>query len=109
MVRRILIHTGRDLPLLVDMKINTSVLGFMYGLKLRSLDYRSHLERIPLLYGIWYPLKYCVHITFSRFFPVISWLLKPFITVRTSIPCRKNLLYMEKIFAGLLLGGNVLR
>ena len=109
MMRRIQIHTGRDLPLLVNMKIHASVLRFMYGAKLRSLDYRSHLERIPLLYGIWHPYKYCVHITFRRFFPVISWLLKPFITVRTKIPCHRKLIYMEKVFAGLLLASNVLK
>ena len=109
MMRRIQIHTGRDLPLLVDMKIHASVLRFMYGAKLRSLDYRSHLERIPLLYGIWHPYKYCVHITFRRFFPVISWLLKPFITLRTKIPCHRKLIYMEKVFAGLLLASNVLK
>ena len=72
MVHRIQIHTGCDLPLLVDMKIPASLLCFIYGSKLRILDYCSHLERIPLLYGIWHPYKHCVHITLRRFFPVIN-------------------------------------
>ena len=70
MVRRIQIHTGRDLPVLVDMKIHAQLLRFIYGSKFTSIDCSTHLERIPLFYGVWHPYKDCVHIIFGRFFPV---------------------------------------
>ena len=109
-VRDVQRNIGLEMPLLVDEKIHYSVSRLMYSKAYMEYDVHSWLRQVPLLYGVWHPYKQTLHLVYRTFFSVVGVLEStgdP--TMGCNVRCQRKVVYMEKIFAALLLGGNALR
>ena len=99
-----------QMPLLLDENIHYRVLRLMHSVSHREVDVGDWLSHVPLLYGIWHPYKHCLGVVYRAFLPIIAPLegagtLRPGDKV---VPGRK-VLYMEKVFATLLVVGSLVR
>eukprot|EP00667_Euglena_gracilis_P020534 EG_transcript_22263 len=101
-------RSGRQLPLLVDENIHYRILRLLYSAPALRFRMGEHLANVPLLYGIWHAYKHTVTVVYRAFFPVLAHLEVPVGAggsrqLTTSLRSHRKVLYMEKLFASLLL------
>ena len=103
MVSEVQRHTGKTMPLLIDMKVHNALVRFLYGKDYLHFNFRHFLQHIPIVYGVWHPYKYCLTVTYKKFLPVIAVLLDRELNATQDVPANRRVQFMEKVFAGLLL------
>ena len=103
-VRDLQRRTTRQLPLLVDENIHYRVLRLMYSTTFAAYDMRRYLADVPLVYGIWHAYKHTLLVVFRAYLPVLVHLegLRG-MQGNSSGRSNRKVLYMEKLFASLLL------
>ena len=97
-------RTGRLMPLLVDENIHYRVMRMLYSAPFARFDLHEYLGEIPLLYGVWHAYKHTVTVVYRVYLPVLVHL--ELVTAgadRTVARSHRRVLYMEKLFAALLL------
>ena len=102
-VRDVQRHSGRTTPLLVDENIHYRILRMLYSAPFLGFDLHRYLADVPLLYGIWHAYKHTVTVVYRVYLPVLVHLET--LDAGTTAPrSHRRVLYMEKLFAALLLG-----
>ena len=97
-------HSQHVLPLLVDENIHYRILRLMHSASLSRWDVSHLLRDVPLVYGIWHAYKHTVVCVYRAFFPLLAQLEntgQPVVGGR--VQCRRKVLYLEKVFALLVL------
>ena len=103
-------HTRLDAPLLVDEKVHYAISRLMYSQPFSGYDVCGWLGRVPLLYGVWHPYKQTLTLVYWAFFPVFALLeFTGCPALGSAVRMQRKVLYMEKVFAALLLAGHSLR
>ena len=108
--RDVQIRSGRQTPLLVDENIHYRVLRMMLSAPFAAFDMHRYLADVPLLYGIWHAYKHTVTVVYRVYLPVLVHLeTLDSGAAQNTARSHRRVLYMEKLFAALLLGrGHVL-
>ena len=97
-------HVGRAVPLLVDEKVHYALCRLMYNRGYQRWNVCTMLKDVPLLYGAWHPYKHCLTLVYRKFFPVLALLESQHIpTPDTTFKASRRVMFMEKMFASLLL------
>jgi hypothetical protein len=108
-VREVQRHTGRQTPLLVDENIHYRVMRMLYSAPFVRMDVHRYLADVPLLYGVWHAYKHTVTVVYRVYLPVLVHLETVDAAGTAMARSHRRVLYMEKLFASLLLGrGHVL-
>jgi hypothetical protein len=102
--------TTLDTPLLVDEKVHYAISRLMYAAPFSGYDVARWLARVPLLYGVWHPYKQTLTLVYRAFFPVFALLeFTGCPALGSAVRMQRKVLYMEKVFAALLLAGHSLK
>lgn len=97
-------------PLLVDEKIHYSVCRLMYSVTHTNVDVCGWLRHVPLLYGVWHPYKQALHLVYRVFFPILGILEHTGdVELGKHVTWHRKIIFMEKMFAALLLAAYPLR
>ena len=96
-------HTGKTMPLLIDMKVHNAFMRFMHERDYLHFTFRHFMKHIPIVYGGWHPYQYCLTVTYRKFLLVIAVLLGRELNATQEVPSNRRVQFMEKVFAGLLL------
>ena len=60
------------------------------------------ITRTPVVYGTWYPCKYCVTLCYRGFFPLFTYFSYGSLNLGTAVPNVPKLIYMERMILVLL-------
>ena len=97
-------HVGRAVPLLVDEKVHYALCRLLFNRGYQRWSVATMLKDVPLLYGAWHPYKHCLTLVYRRFFPVLALLETQHVpTANTTFKASRRVMFMEKMFASLLL------
>ena len=110
LVKDFQVESEHVLPLLVDENIHYRLVKLMYGKTYSQWDVASWLKKIPLLYGIWHPYKHTLLVLYRAFLPILAQLEscgEP--VVGRAFRSHRKVLYLEKLFATLLVSGGDVR
>jgi hypothetical protein len=109
-VRAVQQHVGRDLVLLVDEKVHYAVMRVLHSQPFTTYDAHRWMERVPMVYGAWHAYKHTLTIVHRQFFQIFALLeMTGSPALGSTIRCQRKVLYMEKVFATLLLLGTTVR
>lgn len=102
--RDIQVRTRRVLPLLVDENIHYRVLRMLYSPAFAEYDVHAYLKDVPLIYGIWHAYKHTLLVVYKCHLPVLAHLEENRAPqAGGSARSHRKVLYLEKLFAALLL------
>ena len=91
-------ESGRPLPLLVDMKIDSQICKFLCCPSYAPFDLGSQ-NRLPIVYGIWHAYKYCVTVTWRTFVPLCIFLSTGFLEPGSLVVIIVHLVHLHRLFA----------
>lgn len=92
------------LPLLLDENIHYRVMRLLHSTSHKDVDVGDWLSRVPVLYGIWHPYKHLVGVLYRAFLPIIALLEgSGHVHPGDRVVAGRKVLYMEKVFATLLI------
>ena len=104
------VRSGVDLPLLVDENIHYRIMRLMYSPGTNHVDLCEHVRQVPVLFGVWHAYKHTVTLVYRAFFALLANLessRQPVAGTRVFHRCK--VLYMEKLFAVLLVARGVVQ